>query len=101
MLTPKNDWHDSFILEYFDMHHPFQRFIKYENGANGIYSPVESLWIEVPAGNKLILRNLRLRHGEPTPWLWLVGILVFILSLALLVAWAWRKTRRNKASAAK
>lgn len=96
ILAPDHDWRDSSIREYFDIRHPFQRFIKHHHGgASGVFAPVKSVWLEVPAGQKLFLRNVRLRQGENTPWLWLLAFLVVPAGLILLL-WRWKKKSNKK-----
>jgi hypothetical protein len=94
-FSPKADWHDSFIVEYADLQHFRQRFIKGQHGANGVFAPIDALWIEVPAGSKLFLRNIRLHQSGNSHLPWLLAFLLAIGSLMVLIRWRWRKKRQR------
>ena len=89
-LSPKEDWHDSSIEEYFDPRHFQQRFLKGQHGTSGVFTPIEALWIEVPAGNRLMLRNVRLLHHGRRSWPWLLAIALGATGLSLVFLWRRR-----------
>ena len=95
VLVPRKEWEDSFLQEYFDLWHFQQRFIKHSNGgASGVFEPIEALWFEVPAGNKLYLRDVRLREAEGAAWHWLLGIPLAFVAVVALILWRWRKKKK-------
>jgi Domain of Unknown Function (DUF1080) len=92
ILSESHDWHDSFIREYRQFRFPMSAhpMIEHPNGINGVFGAFESFWIEVPAGQKLQLRNVRWRP-DPSPWVFIAGIPLLSVGLLLLLVWVWRK----------
>ena len=98
-FSPKKDWQDSFVEEYYDLQHPHQRFIRGQHGASGVFAPIEALWIEVPAGNKLFLRNVHMRQGGTSPWPWILTIVIVVGGGTALVLWRWKRQKASKVPA--
>ncbi len=98
-LSESNNWRDSFVREYRQFRFPMgtQPVIEHPNGINGVFGRFESFWIEVPAGQKLQLRNLRWRP-EPPSWIAIVGIPLLSAGLMVLFVWWRRKKWRLKIS---
>ena len=71
ILSESHDWRDSFIREFRQFRFPMstQPVIEHPNGINGVFGAFESFWIEIPAGQKLHLRNLLgdRNHGPGWP----------------------------------
>jgi hypothetical protein len=80
-LLPAKKWHESTIEEYWDIRHFQQRFIKGQHGANGVFRPIQSFWIETPAGVKIRLRNIRVRQAADDSWAWIMGLPVLFAGL--------------------
>ncbi len=99
ILTPRQDWHDTFLIECFEIGSPLQRFLKHEMGANGVFAPIESVWIEVPAGHRLLLRNVRVRHGQPAQWQWLLATLPVVAMIVVVIRWRWKKRQKSNSQA--
>ena len=91
-FTPKGAWENWFAREYFDVRSFQQRFIEYPEGTSGLMTPMTAVWIEVSAGTKLFLRNIRVRH-EASLWPWVTALLLALGALLVLVIWFWRRRR--------
>jgi hypothetical protein len=95
-MPPTKEWREFFVQDYYDIRYPFQRVVKHSQGANGVFGPVESVWLEVPAGNRLFLRNVRLRQERTSLWPWAFVAAAFLCGgLMMVVVWRWKK-RRHK-----
>jgi hypothetical protein len=97
VLPPCADWDEAFAQEYFDWNH-WQRMIKHPAGSNGVFGDVESVWLEVPAGSKLYLRNTRLQNSGIAVWPWIVGI-VMSVGVSALGAWRWKRNTKRGSNA--
>jgi hypothetical protein len=93
-LNPQKDWRDWFLQEFFDINHPFQRIVHYPTGANGVFDDVETVWIEVPAGNRLFVRNVRLGYHQSS-WQWMLAIPP-VLCVVVGLCFYWRRKKKSE-----
>jgi 3-keto-disaccharide hydrolase len=95
LLVPKEQYSEAYLQEYFDFS-AMQRLIKHPVGANGVPGVIEQVWIEVPAGNKLFLRNMRIRYARAPWWTLFVGLSLLVAATAFFYL---RRPRRKRAPA--